>query len=292
MILLLLAVLPGLLLLYYFHRKDYARPEPWRHIWITLILSALFVLPVAFIEIGLGRLTGLSEEGDHWQVLLYSMFVVSLVEESSKLLALRVYAYRKDEFDEKIDGLVYGAASGAGFAILENIFYVFEHGIAVGIMRAFLSVPLHVFTGVLIGYGLIRLKLEGTYTRIALLFALSVAVHGAYDHVIFTLGSASPGLSLSISAVCVILLLGFARYYADKYKTTAEDEQKPSLFLKFFWIVAGILNLFAGAFVALGAAVNFSEGQREDLPVYVALIMVPAVLGVYCLVRSRRYAVV
>jgi RsiW-degrading membrane proteinase PrsW (M82 family) len=290
MVLLVLAVLPGLALLYYFHRKDYQRPEPWRHIWITLILSALFVIPVAFIEIGLSHATGLSEEGSHLSVLVYSMFIVSLVEESSKLLALRVYAYRKPEFDERIDGLVYGAASGAGFAILENIFYVMDHGIAVGVLRAFLSVPLHVFTGVLIGYGLIRLKLDGTYVRVVLLFSLSVAVHGAYDHVIFTLGAESPGMSLLISAVCVILLLGFARYYAEKYKTTVQNEEKPSVFFRFFWIVAGILNLFAGAFVALGTLANYNEGKIENLAVYVILIMVPAVLGIYCLFRSRRYA--
>ncbi|MBL8018452.1 MAG: PrsW family intramembrane metalloprotease [Leptospirales bacterium] len=290
MYLLPLAILPGLILLYYFYKKDHASPEPWYHIWITVILAGIFVLPAAFAEIGLSSLTGLSEVGSAINVFIYSVFVVSLVEELCKLLAIRVFAYRKPEFDETIDGLVYGAASGAGFAMVENVFYVLEHGFAVGVMRAFLSVPLHVFTGVILGYGLIRLKLHGSYLRIVLLFVLSVVLHGVYDHVLFTMNAGSPGISFLIAVCCVVILLGFARYYARKYQTSVEDNSpKPSVFMKFFWMIAGILNLLASAFMALGTYANYSEGKLDDPGIYATLILLPLALGVFCLMRQRRY---
>ena len=77
--------------------------------------------------------------------------------------------------------------------MLENIFYVMEHGLAVAIMRAVLSVPLHVFTGALMGYGLIRLKLHNSYVRLIFFFLLSVTLHGIYDYFIFTMRDGSAG---------------------------------------------------------------------------------------------------
>ena len=290
MYLLPLAILPGPLLLWYFRKKDHLNPEPWRYIWITLIISALLVIPVAFIESGLESLTGLSEKGSRTQVLLYAMFVISFVEESSKLLAIRVYAYRKGEFDEPIDGFVYGAASGAGFAILENIFYVLEHGFAVAVMRAFMSVPLHVFTGALIGYGLIRLKLHGSYIRIVLLFMLSVVLHGLYDFVLFRMNADSAGVAIAVAAGSVVLLLSVTRFYVHRYQTSNPPEAaKPSTFWRFIWRLTGILLLLTAAFMLLGAWANYSDGKKEDIAVYGVLIVVPAALGIFCLLRSRRY---
>ncbi|MFO1524696.1 MAG: PrsW family glutamic-type intramembrane protease [Turneriella sp.] len=290
MYLLILAILPGILLLWYFRRKDHANPEPSRYIWITLLISAVFVIPVALIEVGLTALTGLSETGNARNVFLYALLVIALIEEISKALAVRIYAYRKIEFNEPIDGLLYGAASGAGFAILENIFYVMEHGLAVAIMRAFLSVPMHVFTGALMGYGLLRLKLHASYSRFAILFTLSVLLHGIYDFVIFTMTVASPGIAIGISVGAVLLLFGVTRYYVHKYQTVVGDETpKPSVIKKFLWRITGIMVLLASAFMALGAMVNYAEGKKDDMAVYAVLILLPAAFGIYCLIRSRRY---
>ena len=87
-----------------------------------------------------------------------------------------------------MDGIVYGVSGAIGFATLENIFYVFERGFATGVSRAFLAVPLHAMTGVIIGYYMGRKKMDpeskkhymGTGLIIAILF------HGLYDFVLFT----------------------------------------------------------------------------------------------------------
>lgn len=50
--------------------------------------------------------------------------------------------------------LVYGICAGAGFATLENLMYVAQFGLATGIVRGFVSVPLHCTTGAIIGLNL------------------------------------------------------------------------------------------------------------------------------------------
>jgi RsiW-degrading membrane proteinase PrsW (M82 family) len=50
--------------------------------------------------------------------------------------------------------LVYGVCAGAGFATLENLMYVAQFGLATGIVRGFVSVPLHCTTGAIIGLNL------------------------------------------------------------------------------------------------------------------------------------------
>ncbi len=55
---------------------------------------------------------------------LYYFGVVAPVEESIKMLAVRVYAYRSPTFDAVIDGAVYGAVAGLGFATVENALYI------------------------------------------------------------------------------------------------------------------------------------------------------------------------
>ena len=50
--------------------------------------------------------------------------------------------------------MIYGICSGAGFATLENLMYVFQFGVATGVVRGFVSVPLHCTTAAIIGLNL------------------------------------------------------------------------------------------------------------------------------------------
>lgn len=50
--------------------------------------------------------------------------VVGPVEETVKLLAVRLYAYNDERFRAVIDGAVYGAVAGLGFAFIENAVYI------------------------------------------------------------------------------------------------------------------------------------------------------------------------
>lgn len=64
---------------------------------------------------------------------------------------IRLFAYRRKAFDEPFDGIVYVVMVGMGFATLENIGYVLQHGMGTGILRIFLSVPAHATFAILMG---------------------------------------------------------------------------------------------------------------------------------------------
>ena len=84
--------------------------------------------------------------------------------------------------------MVYGVSAALGFAILENIMYVAQYGIATAITRAVLAVPLHAFCGVFMGvfYSYSKkasiLGMNGTSARFTLLALLvPMMIHGFYD---------------------------------------------------------------------------------------------------------------
>src|SRR6266545_1645575 len=105
-ILLLLSVAPPLLILWYFQASD-RYPEPPRVIWTSFLLGMLSCAPVAVV----GTVVGLFASGIHavWAKGSFdAFFAAALPEEFAKFLVLYLYCARRTEFDEPMDGLVYG----------------------------------------------------------------------------------------------------------------------------------------------------------------------------------------
>ncbi len=107
----------------------------------------------------------------------------AIPEEFFKFLVLSRYASRHKEFNEPMDGIVYGVAASLGFATLENILYVGSGGIGVTVLRALTAVPGHAFTGAVMGYYVGRARFAGP-ERVGL-YGLALLVpmllHGTYD---------------------------------------------------------------------------------------------------------------
>ncbi|WP_292349732.1 PrsW family glutamic-type intramembrane protease, partial [Methanoregula sp. PtaU1.Bin006] len=140
--LLFLAIAPTLFLLLYIYRKDRYEPEPLHLIAWVFFLGALSVIPAGLIEL-------IFPEG-----VVSSAVVAPVVEETMKFLIVFLAIYRHPEFDEPMDGIVYATAASLGFATVENILYVIEGGLAVGIVRAIASVPGHVVFSCIWGFAL------------------------------------------------------------------------------------------------------------------------------------------
>jgi RsiW-degrading membrane proteinase PrsW (M82 family) len=73
-------------------------------------------------------------------------------EEFSKLLILFWLVWSKKEFDQHYDGIIYAVFVSMGFAMVENLMYVYKGGMSVALMRAVLAVPGHGFFAVAMGY--------------------------------------------------------------------------------------------------------------------------------------------
>jgi RsiW-degrading membrane proteinase PrsW (M82 family) len=170
--LLVLAVAPAVFILWYVYRKDSYEPEPLRLVTLVFLLGGLSVIPAAVIEYPFP------------QGIITSSVVAPFVEEMIKFCVVFFFVYHLPEFDEPMDGMMYAAAAGLGFAAVENIFYVLEGGIAVGILRAIASVPGHMVFSCVWGYTLGIAKFRAGSARAPLVItglAGSVLLHGIFN---------------------------------------------------------------------------------------------------------------
>ena len=89
---------------------------------------------------------------------------------------------KRRDFDEIIDGAVYGMAVALGFSLLENIVYVFgsDDALRVALLRGFTAVPLHALCGGIMGLSLGYLRIESRGSVAGALLA-AVLIHGVYD---------------------------------------------------------------------------------------------------------------
>ena len=188
MFLLILALAPGIAICLYMYAKDKFNREPASNLIRCFFLGALSGLMALVIESlaepALGRFIA---KGSFQYTVVLAFIVVALTEEGCKYLMLKRYAYRKPEFDEPFDGIIYCVMVGMGFATLENIGYVYDNGIATGILRMFLSVPAHASFAVLMGYYAGMAKFNKVNEGALLLkgFLLAVLFHGMFDCLLF-----------------------------------------------------------------------------------------------------------
>ncbi len=210
-----LAIIPALLVVVYFRRKDRARPEPRKLSLKIFFLGVLSIIPALFLELGI--LKAGSEIGI--PAALFPLFkafaVAALVEEGLKLFILKRFAARSPHFDEVMDGIVYGVLAGMGFACLENILYVLGTGMAVAVARAFTSIPMHAAVSGLMGYyiGLAKFADDrGSSRRLTIAgFMIAFLLHGLYDLFIFAMPVWGNAFGLGILPVLIISLIMLRR---------------------------------------------------------------------------------
>lgn len=187
--LVLLAVVPALGLVVYFYLRDRYEPEPRRYVAAAFLYGMLVLIPALL----LGRwITGWVDP--EWRALsgvwgrLYDDFLVAAaVEELLKWVIFVATIRRWKEFDEPMDGCVYGATMALGLAALENLYYVLTKGsLELALLRGLLSVPAHALYGASMGYFIGRAKFALHRKRLLYLVPLSLVVpwafHGTFDH--------------------------------------------------------------------------------------------------------------
>jgi RsiW-degrading membrane proteinase PrsW (M82 family) len=196
-VLLVGAVLPVAIIMLWVYCRDKLR-EPVSVVLLTMLFGGLATLPIIIVEIPLSLAFGVGLDAQIttlWQAVAISFVVAALVEESFKFGVLRLYSARHSAFDEPFDGIVYGIAASLGFALVENIMYVFGSmyeggfagGFVVAIVRSIFAVPMHASCGVIMGacIGLSRFGRGGHWTFIGIIIA--IAIHGTYDTFLFSM---------------------------------------------------------------------------------------------------------
>lgn len=209
------AIAPAAVAMWYIYRKDSSQPEPFRWIWKAVTFGVLSALLSFVFSIPLSLLTGLELEAELYPSILNAFadaFLLAAVpEELAKFIMLWFLLRKNPYFDEKLDGIVYTVCIGMGFAGLENIMYLInglEDGswIGVGIARALFSIPGHFLFAVLMGYyySLYHFGVDRSVKTKIMIIAAPVLAHGIFDGILMSMR-----VSDGIAVVCMIIFLVF-----------------------------------------------------------------------------------
>ena len=160
MSLVLAAIAPAFIIIIFIYIKDKYEKEPKRVMLYSFLLGAIVsVLISTVLYVFFDYFLPLTDDNSIAQQFIKAFFVVALIEEFSKYVIVRYYSQTRKAFNEPFDGIVYAVIVSMGFAMVENLIYVFQGGWEVALMRAFTAVPAHATFGVLMGYFMVKLSL-------------------------------------------------------------------------------------------------------------------------------------
>jgi RsiW-degrading membrane proteinase PrsW (M82 family) len=175
-------VLIAVALSWFFLSQDKGEKEPVLALWIALGFGLLGGIAAGLIEYLIIPTKALQGSNNPLTYVLIASLGVGIIEEACKFIPLSLFIYGKKYFNEHTDGIIYFALVGLGFGIPENILYTISFGTHVGIVRIVLTPLFHAATTGMVGYFLIKSKIDHQpmYKPIlALLFAM--LLHGLYD---------------------------------------------------------------------------------------------------------------
>lgn len=206
----LTALLPIAILVYYIYHKDKKSPEPTGQLVKAFLFGVLSVpvslcmsIPLGLIGMYPAEVTNISGS------VSTAFFGAAIPEEIAKFLMLWLLLRKNPYFDEKMDGIVYAVCVSLGFAALENIMYLHtnaESYVSVGIARAIFAIPGHFCFGILMGYyySLAKFYPKTPKKNKVLILVAPIIVHGLYDSILFIIN-----ITPAISGILLIIFLVF-----------------------------------------------------------------------------------
>ena len=209
-LILLTALLPVAILVFYIYRKDKNLPEPTGQLVKAFFYGVISAPSSFFISIPLGMIgLYLVEDTTVLGSVSSAFFGAAIPEESAKLFVLWLVLRKNPFFDEKMDGIVYAVCVSLGFAALENILYLFsdtESFLSIGIVRAIFAVPGHFCFGILMGYyySIAKFYPKSSIKNKILVLLAPIIAHGLYDSILFVMN-----VTPIISGLLLIVFLVF-----------------------------------------------------------------------------------
>ncbi|MDC3127796.1 PrsW family glutamic-type intramembrane protease [Candidatus Pelagibacter bacterium] len=185
MIVLLATILPSIILVTYFVNSDKFK-EPTFQIIKIFFLGILITIPAFFLNTYFGNFletnTNISED------LIGSFLTAAPIEEGLKFSVLFYFVYKMKDFNEPVDGIVYGVCVSLGFATLENIYYVYvlpeyfaTTPLSLALLRAFSAVPAHAAFGAIMGYFFMKYSFVSKKDNLLFSLAIPIFLHGFYN---------------------------------------------------------------------------------------------------------------
>ena len=225
-LILITALLPAAILGWWIYKKDSERPEPLRQ----LITAFLYGVGSTFLSLLISTVMSLMgimvyDLGSFAGAVSTALFAAAVPEELAKLTMLWLFLRKNPYYDEYLDGIVYAACIGLGFAGAENVLYLLqsENWAITGIVRGVTAVPAHFAIACAMGYFYSK-RHFGDNSRLTMLCVLAVPViiHWVYDALAFS-GGIYPALSVISSALFILLIW---RVYKSTMRRITELQQQ------------------------------------------------------------------
>ena len=224
--LLLVTILPSILIVLFFVKSDRFK-EPTKEIIKVFLLGILITIPAYFLNTYLSEIWHSTNASEG---LISSFLTAAPVEESLKLSVLYFFVYKMKDFNEPIDGIVYGVTVSLGFATLENIYYVYlladyfeTTSMTLAIVRSFSAIPAHAVFGIFMGYFFMKYVFIKKGDNLIFAFLIPFVLHGCYN--LFT--SSNFIVSIILIAVSwIIALRMFSRLKKTQKSKKREYEKK------------------------------------------------------------------
>ena len=221
---LLITIIPSLLILAYFFTSDKFK-EPKSTIAIVFALGILICLPAGILNNFMFENFGGQDNGKD---LTHSFLGPAWTEEILKFLVLYAIVLRRSEFNEPMDGIVYGVVVSLGFATYENYDYVFRLAetwdIApqqLAIWRSYSAVPMHGLNGCIMGFNFGIYAFTANKKFLLLSLMLPYLFHGMYNYI---------GNPLHLSIIGIMIVFTFILH--QKLKKLQKEKEKESEIIK------------------------------------------------------------
>lgn len=224
--LLLLTTLPSILIIVFFVKSDKFK-EPPKEIIKVFFYGILITIPAYFLNTFLSQIwyeTKLSKD------LISSFFTAAPVEEGLKLSILYFFVYKMKDFNEPVDGIVYGVCASLGFATLENFYYVYlladyyeTSSVTLAILRSFSAVPAHAAFGMFMGYFFMKYAFIKKGDNLLFAFLVPFTLHGCYN--LFVASNFLVALILILISWIIGLRL-FSKLKTSQKRKKKEHEKK------------------------------------------------------------------
>ena len=133
----------------------------------------------------------------------YFFIFNALVEEGCKWFLTFIVGTKDEEYNEPYDAILYSVLVSLGFALIENVGYVFSFGYNVAFYRMISAVPAHAIFAIYMGYFMGKSRCGYSNLKIYSLLIQTI-LHGLYNIVAIK----SPSIIYIIFYLIFILIIG------------------------------------------------------------------------------------
>lgn len=250
----------------YLKKVNVYQKNNWKSILFTIVLSAIFVLPVWLLYDVYKYLLGFQLNGNVINDSLYCVFGIGVIEELVKFVPFLIILRFTKIINEPIDYIMYASLSALGFAFVENFNYFDDGSINIIHSRALTASIAHMVFSSIVVYGLILAKFrykKNTFLFGLLFFFIAAFAHGFYDFWLLNEYVAGFSIFTFLCLLTGILVYASLTNNALNHSLTSSDNINLNTSKLASNLASGLIGVFLFEYICLVIIYGPTIGNRE-----------------------------